>query len=589
MHAAPESNWLPAFSKAPLALGLALALGAALPWSPASARSIDAGAPPAVRDALRFGDQPAALDRQLRQRGFAAPAVPNRPAGVVPVTNCDDSGAGSLRDAVTHAVTGDVIDLSALTCSAITLETGLISTVDELTLTGPGASQLAIDGNNAVRVFEHQVQNPGSGMLTVEDLTIRNGSYVYSGPGVYGGLAPGACILSQSSVTLTSVAIDHCSASGWSVFGAAVDTLGALYMTDSSVTGTTAIADATDISATIYGGAVYTKAGYITRSVIDGATVSATSVAAFSGMLGGGIFGFYGVVLDQSRVSNVVAHVAAAKISYAKGAGVGTPNTVIMTGSIVSGNEVHGTPGIGPSGAYTYTSAIGGGGVYVMAIPRGSVPASSITGSTISGNAAIVDGEPGAYTVGGGGALGTWAAKVLAIANSTISGNAADIRGGGIYTRNRGALALVNTTVTDNTSPEGAGIADAADGSAYPFTVTSTIVAGNHVPAGSTSQDIVTVHAIDGSHDLIGSANVAVPADTIGGDPRLAPLADNGGPTPTHALLPDSPAVDTGSNPSDLATDQRGGSYVRSAGAAPDIGAFELQAAPDAIFADGFE
>jgi len=306
-------------------------------------------------------------------------------------------------------------------------------------------------------------------------------------------------------------------------------------------------------------------------------------------MLGGGIFGFYGVVLDQSRVSNVVAHVSAAKISYAKGAGVGTPNTVIMTGSTVSGNEVHGTPGVGASGAYTYISAIGGGGVYVMTIPRGSVPASSITGSTISGNSAIVDGTPGAYTVGGGGALGTWSPKVMAITNSTLSGNAADVRGGGIYTRNRGALGLANSTVTDNTAPEGSGIADAADGSAYPFTVTSTIVAGNHVPAGATSQEIVTVHAIDGSNDLIGSANVALPAGTLTGDARLGALADNGGPTLTHALLPDSPAIDAGSNPSDLATDQRGGSYVRSAGAAPDIGAFELQAAPDAIFADGFD
>ncbi|HEY6894995.1 MAG TPA: choice-of-anchor Q domain-containing protein, partial [Rhodanobacteraceae bacterium] len=545
-----------------------------------------AAAPPAVRDALRFGQPREALGRPLRHRGLAAPLAPHRPAGTIPVTNCDDSGAGSLRDAVTNAVSGDVIDLSALTCSAITLDTGLVSTVDELTLTGPGAAALAIDGNNASRVIEHQGQY---GMLTIEGLTIRNGSYVYSGAGVYGGLAPGACILSQSSVTLNAVAIDHCSASGWSVFGAAVDTLGALYMTDSAITGTTAIADATEISATIYGGAVYTKAGYLTRSTIDGATVTATSVRAFSGLLGGGIFGFYGVVLDQSRVSNVVAHVSAAKISYAKGAGVGTPNTVIMTGSTISGNEVHGTPGIGPSGAHTYTSAIGGGGVYVMAIPRGSVPASSITGSTISGNAAIVDGEPGAYTVGGGGALGTWAAKVFPITNSTISGNAADIRGGGIYTRDRGALALVNATVTDNTAPEGAGIADAADGSAYPFTVTSTIVAGNHAPTGTTADDIFTVHAIDGSNDLIGTANVAVPADTIGGDPRLGPLADNGGATLTHALLPDSPAIDAGSNPNALDTDQRGGSYVRTSGASPDIGAFEWQAAPDGIFADGFE
>jgi hypothetical protein len=570
-------------TQAPLAIGLALALG--LAGSASAAPAFGADAPPAVRNALRYGGQRDALDRQLRHRGIPAAITPNRPAGTVPVTNCDDGGAGSLRDAVTNAVSGDIIDLGALACSTITLSTGLISTVDSLTLSGPGADALAIDGNNASRVIEQQ----GSEMLTIEALTIRNGSYVYGGPGIYGGLAPGACILSQSSVTLTSVAIDHCSASGWSVFGAAVDTQGALYMTDSAITGTTAIADATEISATIYGGAVYTKAGYITRSTIDGATVSATSVAAFSGMLGGGIFGFYGVVLDQSRVSNVIAHVSGAKISYAKGAGVGSPNTVILTGSTVSGNEVHGTPGIGPSGAYTYTSAIGGGGVYVMSVPRGSVPASSITGSTISGNAAIVDGAPGAYTVGGGGGVGTWAAKPMMIVNSTISGNAADVRGGGVYARERGALALTSSTITDNTAPEGSGIADAADGSGYPFTVASTIVAGNHVPDGATTDEIVTVHTIDGSHDLIGSANVALPEGTLGGDPRLGPLADNGGPTPTHALLADSPAIDAGDNPSSLATDQRGGSFVRVAGAAPDIGAFELQGAPDAIFADGFE
>lgn len=586
MNVRSDSNWVPAFSKAPLAVGLALALGGSLLGSVASAApAIDAGAPPAVRNALRFGDQPAALDRQLRRRGSPAPVAPNRPAGTIPVTTCDDSGAGSLRDAVTNAVSGDVIDLSALTCSTITLNTGLISTVDELTLTGPGADQLAIDGNNASRVLEQQ----GYGMLTIDGLTIRNGSYVYSGPGIYGGLAPGACVLSRSSVTLTSVAIENCSASGWSVFGAAVDTQGALYMTDSAITGTVATADATDISATIYGGAVYTKAGYLTRSTIDGVQVSASSTQAFSGLLGGGIFGFYGVVLDQSRISNVAAHVSAAKITYAKGAGVGSPNTVIMTGSTVSGNEVHGTPGVGLSGAYTYTSAIGGGGVYVMTIPRSSIYPSSITGSTISGNAAICDGEPGMYTVGGGGALGTWSPKTTTITNSTISGNAADVRGGGLYTRNMGALAIVNTTITDNTAPEGSGIADAAGQSAYPFTVTSTIVAGNHVPAGATSQEIVTVNTIAGSHDLIGSANVALPGDTIGGDPRLGPLADNGGPTLTHALLSDSPAIDAGDNPSNLTTDQRGGSYVRVAGAAADIGAFELQPAPDAIFADGFD
>jgi hypothetical protein len=67
-------------------------------------------------------------------------------------------------------------------------------------------------------------------------------------------------------------------------------------------------------------------------------------------------------------------------------------------------------------------------------------------------------------------------------------------------------------------------------------------------------------------------------------DPKLSPLADNGGTTRTLALQPDSPAIDarTGSNDD---TDQRG--RARASGAAADIGADELQA--DAMFADGFD
>jgi hypothetical protein len=60
-------------------------------------------------------------------------------------------------------------------------------------------------------------------------------------------------------------------------------------------------------------------------------------------------------------------------------------------------------------------------------------------------------------------------------------------------------------------------------------------------------------------------------------DARLGPLADNGGPTLTHAILPDSPALNAGSNPDMLATDQRGGDFVRQFGSQTDIGAYELQ------------
>ena len=61
----------------------------------------------------------------------------------------------------------------------------------------------------------------------------------------------------------------------------------------------------------------------------------------------------------------------------------------------------------------------------------------------------------------------------------------------------------------------------------------------------------------------------------FGLDPLLGPLAYNGGPTLTRALLPGSPALDRGSNPEGLTEDQRGYGSDRVVGAAADIGAYE--------------
>ncbi|HEY6985839.1 MAG TPA: choice-of-anchor Q domain-containing protein, partial [Rhodanobacteraceae bacterium] len=83
---------------------------------------------------------------------------------------------------------------------------------------------------------------------------------------------------------------------------------------------------------------------------------------------------------------------------------------------------------------------------------------------------------------------------------------------------------------------------------------------------------------------------MVMPADTLTDDPLLLPLADNGGPTLTHALDPASIAIDTGSNPDNLDNDQRGPGYPRMTGAAPDIGAYEMPAPiVDRIFSSGFD
>jgi hypothetical protein len=72
----------------------------------------------------------------------------------------------------------------------------------------------------------------------------------------------------------------------------------------------------------------------------------------------------------------------------------------------------------------------------------------------------------------------------------------------------------------------------------------------------------------NGEGNQVGSASSPI-------DPRLGPLADNGGPTRTHALLLGSPAVDAASTPDCPTTDQRGVS--RPQGAACDIGSYERE------------
>src|SRR5262249_17526403 len=125
--------------------------------------------------------------------------------------------------------------------------------------------------------------------------------------------------------------------------------------------------------------------------------------------------------------------------------------------------------------------------------------------------------------------------------------------------------------------------------------LTSTIVAKNtHValitpdlrsgPTGTAgNQPFLETNSLiwaqDGGNLAAGPANNKTGTVASPTDPMLAALANNGGATQTHALLAGSPAIDTGSNPASLTTDQRGGIFVRSNGVT-DMGAFELQPTP---------
>jgi hypothetical protein len=171
-----------------------------------------------------------------------------------------------------------------------------------------------------------------------------------------------------------------------------------------------------------------------------------------------------------------------------------------------------------------------------------------------------------------GGGLGiTGMANQATIVNSTMSGNVAR-RGGGLFA-NRTVI-IRNSTIAENTAGDGGGIVF-VDGA---LDVRNSIIANNvdNDPTNSTTPNCAIsfgeVPVLTGTN-LSNDNSCGTGPAVVMANPALAPLASNGGPTKTYALLVGSPAIDGGTLCSE-ATDQR---YVaRAQGVACDIGAFEL-------------
>jgi predicted outer membrane repeat protein len=184
------------------------------------------------------------------------------------------------------------------------------------------------------------------------------------------------------------------------------------------------------------------------------------------------------------------------------------------------------------------------------------------------------------------GPLGTHPPE-LTLSNVTVSGNTATGQGGGLYNDGAadpagdgGILICRNCTISDNHAPIGGGVAFAA---ARPGTArfADSVIGGNSASASPDCDGELTSQG----HNLIqDTTGCAVTGDTTGNiagaEPGLGPLADNGGPTRTHALRPDSPAVDAGGDPC-LAVDQRGVPRPQDGDgdglATCDIGAYEYR------------
>jgi hypothetical protein len=420
-------------------------------------------------------------------------------AGTRTVSNCNDSGAGSLRAAAAAAASGDTIDLSHLSCTRITLTSGqIVLPQDSIRLLGRDRLALTLFGNRSSRVLRHR----GTGTLTVERLTVSYGRLV-------AGEARGGCIASTGNITFRQSRAHHCVAEG-----------------------------SGGLDPVAIGGAIQADG----KVVIDRSSVFENrATTPLWQSVGGGVSSGGKTTLLQSQVYNNHA---------GWGGGVEASNGFRMAYSILQGNTAE--------NGY-------GGGADVLGDAE-------INKSTVSGNHASVASGGLHFSDGSTGD------SVAVIADSTISGNSG--------ARGNSAIAFVsaegeiyNSTITANHEGSSGEMCVGTIFGGVALRMESTVVAGNscdgfdHVDIGDLPS---VIGVVTGSHNIVGGSTLSMPPDTIFSDtPGLGPLAHNGGPTRTHAVLSGSILIDRGNNVLNRAYDQRGAPYPRVRGTAPDVGAFE--------------
>jgi len=552
------------------------------------------------------------------------------------VTNCSgDDTLGGLHWAAAATGNGDTIDMTNITdfsaclpnadgfaqvillSSTVTLATGV-------TINGPNATgtNLAVSGLNNFRVFS----SPGT--LTINDLGVVNGKNTIPNKllGTYGG-----CTYSHSDTTLTNVVLDHCTTSGPNSMGGAVATYdGSVTLTNSRITHGYATSNG---SASAWGGAVCAWGDAILQhSYIDDSTASATGANAFGGGVwangnvklqysavaathavsmstnvfevarGGGVYAVGKVTLNHARVEDSTTY---AKGHDARGGGIYSKGLTDARYSVVVFNEAQGAPGVATKGGGIYSqggltaqysnvsynnSANGEGGGVVVAGGN-----SYVRGSTVAGNNASVSIAGVGFFSGG--------TTSVDIINSTISGNNSLGSAAAGYIKAY-KTTINNSTIAYNHGASGSGVVVYPGIAGSTIDLNSTLISGNTYGAGNTNNDLftnVSFTAVSGNN-LIRTPQSGVPPGTLTGVcPLLHALRLNGGPMPTHRLGggisaaagSKNPAIDVGSNPLSLGSDQRGGSTnatspPRVSGIAADIGAYEVDQS-DIIFDAQFE
>jgi len=453
----------------------------------------------------------------------------------------------------------------------------------------------SITGNSAVRAGGGIEDNSLTSTILLTNVSLNN-NMVTGPPGNGGGLH----ITGAGNATITGGTVNNNSAAleGGGLWNGS----GTMTVIGTSINGNVALGAAADDG----GAGVFNTAGTVNLTNVNILNNNATGLSGS----GGGIFSLAGTVnVTDSDIESNSANRAGGGIEVVNGilnitnsnlvendvdGGAGNPNpgnggalhisgvtTATIANSFISGNDarreggglwnqtgstmVVNTSNISLNTASGPDAVHGGGGIFNNG---GTL---EVNNSSIYNN--VSDGASGN---GGGLHVKSGSATLLL---TTISGNTSANNGGGIY--NNASFTTNAVTIANNTAVVNGGGVAAGAGTLNPGVFKNSLIADNSALLGQDIFSSTDPYTTNG-YNIIGedddTAIILSIGDVTGtaGNPInifLGPLADNGGSTMTHALLPNSPAYNAGS-PADLFADQIGFAVF---GEIRDIGAFEAQ------------
>lgn len=571
--------------------------------------------------------------------GFASDAAHAAPMTFTVDTLGDNPADGdTLREALADADANpgpDTIDFAAGLAGTLTLGSSL-SSAGSVTINGPAGGGITIDAGGNSRILNSFF--PGAD-LTIRNLTLTGGDAPFQGAAVavYQGndvmiesvdfidntTAGDGGALSVGAISGTATISD----SSFTDNTAAGDG-GALHVFDHD-DGEGIIIERTtferNVSTSGSGGAV---AAHAAGAQISLRMVDVDANRAVTGDAGGLDLRAGGIQMSDVAITNNVAgddqggadlRSTSANINLERleisgneaasevgGAAIRSASVVNLSDSRIHSNSAASTAGLRVQGAERVnvrrsvvesneaTAVVGG--IAVISTPRVEIEESTIRNnrapeigglylanndqsfvlfSTISGNESAAGDAGGVFATGA-------PTDIVRLLNSTVSGNSASGRGGGVVADDLELIVGSSTVVENSAGILGGGIFQAGLAESSIF---RSIVATNDAPALETVNGPVSAAEWSLLGDTTGAILVSVSNNLDPADPMLGPLQNNGGPTATHLPSASSPVVDADEPVLVVfsqSRDQRG--FFRSVGTASDLGAVERSSGNGAIW-----